>query len=189
METREIVLTALRTGLVYFALLAIIRLLGKRSVGAFSAFDLLVAMMLGEASDEVIYGDVSIAQGLTVFFAIALLEFAVEWLSSRYRGWEKLFEGAPTVIVRRGEIQEEGVREERMSPQDVFAQLRLNGIQDLREVEWAVVETNGQVSVLLKDWAETAQRSDVSEEEAERKREDTGGREEPPPEKRTTDPL
>jgi uncharacterized membrane protein YcaP (DUF421 family) len=57
METQELLLTALRAAAVYVLMLVVIRLMGKRTVGNFTAFDLLVALMLGEIVDEIIYGD------------------------------------------------------------------------------------------------------------------------------------
>ena len=63
MDPHELMMTALRALGVYVLMLVVIRALGKRTVGNFSAFDLLVALMLGEVVDEIIYGDVSIAQG------------------------------------------------------------------------------------------------------------------------------
>ena len=63
-DVNELLLTALRASFVYFYLLIIVRILGKREIGASSAFDLLVALMLGDVVDEVIYGDVTILQGV-----------------------------------------------------------------------------------------------------------------------------
>lgn len=63
MEIQELLFTALRTVGVYLLILIVLRSLGKRAVGNFSAFDLLVALMLGEVVDEIIYGDVTFGQG------------------------------------------------------------------------------------------------------------------------------
>jgi uncharacterized membrane protein YcaP (DUF421 family) len=63
MDATELLLTAARALAVYALLLAVIRVLGKREVGNFTAFDLLVALMLGEVVDEIIYGEVEFAQG------------------------------------------------------------------------------------------------------------------------------
>jgi uncharacterized membrane protein YcaP (DUF421 family) len=63
MDANELIFTALRTSLVYFFLLFVVRVLGKREIGNTSAFDLIVALILGEVVDEIIYGDVTILQG------------------------------------------------------------------------------------------------------------------------------
>lgn len=64
MDINELLLTALRASFVYFFLLFVVRILGKREVGATSAFDLIVALILGEVVDEIIYGDVTMLQGV-----------------------------------------------------------------------------------------------------------------------------
>lgn len=186
MELQELLLTAARGLGVYLFMLVVIRLLGKREVGNFSAFDLLVALMLGEVVDEVIYGDVGPAQGAVAVLVIALAQYVSGWLSHLDHGMESLLEGKPTVVVRNGEIQKDGLRKERMSPHDLMAQLRLQSVDDLREVELAVIETNGQVSAVKEDWAEPVQKGDLKGPEAEQKRRDTGGQETPPPDKQTT---
>src|SRR5687768_13434606 len=73
MDPQELLLTAVRAVGVYALMLVVVRLLGKRTVGNFSAFDLLVALMLGEVVDEIIYGDVSIAQGAVAILAVAII--------------------------------------------------------------------------------------------------------------------
>lgn len=74
-------MTAARGLLVYAVMLVVIRVLGKRTVGNFTAFDLLVALMLGEVVDEIIYGDVTIAQGLVVIVVVAAAKYVTSWLT------------------------------------------------------------------------------------------------------------
>ena len=81
MDPRELMLTAARAAAVYVFMLIVIRALGKRTVGNFSAFDLIVALMLGEVVDEIIYGDVLFIQGAVAIVAIAALAYADAWLA------------------------------------------------------------------------------------------------------------
>jgi uncharacterized membrane protein YcaP (DUF421 family) len=188
MDLHELLLTSARAFAVYALMLVVIRLLGKRTVGNFSAFDLLIALMLGEVVDEIIYGDVRFLQGSVAIVTLAALAAADSWASYACRGLQGILEGTPTVIVRNGEFQKRGMRTERMNERDVMAMLRLQGVQDLREVHLAVVETDGEVSVLKHPWAEPAQKSDVDPGEKRRKNEALGGREQPPPAQRTDAP-
>jgi uncharacterized membrane protein YcaP (DUF421 family) len=71
MDPQDLLITALRASIIYFFLLLIIRLLGKRSIGNFGAFDLIVALMLGEVVDEAIYGDVTMLKAGLVILVIA----------------------------------------------------------------------------------------------------------------------
>ncbi len=148
MDWSQLAWTALRALGVYALLLGVIRVLGKRTVGNFSAFDLLVAMMLGEVVDEIIYGNVGVAQGSVAIFTIAGLEYVNSWVSFASPRAARILEGQPTPIVRSGQLLREGMRKERLNEDDVMAALRLEGIDDLAQVRLATVETDGEVSVL-----------------------------------------
>lgn len=185
MDTQELLLTAARAAAVYVFMLIVIRALGKRTVGNFSAFDLLVALMLGEIVDEMIYGDVRFIQGAVAVVSIAALAYADSWLSYWNHGMERILEGNPTVVVRDGELDPDGMRAERMNERDVFGHLRAAGIHDMREVHLAIVEHDGSVSVLKQSWAEPAQKADVLEDERERRIRAIGKEDETPASKRT----
>ena len=187
METQELLMTAARAVAVFVAMLVVIRLLGKRTVGNFTAFDLLVALMLGEVVDEIIYGDVTLLQGGVAIATVAAAKYATSVLSYWGHGFEKVLEGSPSVVVKDGEFQPEAMRSELMSEKEVAAALRLQGIDDFREVKLATLEVDGIVSVIRHDWAETAQKGDLNDEAREQKEKATAGRDEPPPSKRTDD--
>lgn len=183
MDPQELLLTAARAAAVYAVMLVVLRLSGKRAIGNFSAFDLLVALMLGEVVDEIIYGDVDFVQGLVPIVLVTLLQVGTSWLS--YLGWDKVLEGVPSIVVREGELDRKGMRAERMNAKDVMAELRLSGIDDLREVKLAAVENDGKVSVLKQEWAATLQKGDVDSHMKQRRKADTAGQDEPPPDKQT----
>jgi uncharacterized membrane protein YcaP (DUF421 family) len=169
MESQELLMTALRALGVYFLMLAVIRVLGKRTVGNFSAFDLIVALMLGEMVDEIIYADVSMAQGLVAIGVVAAAQYGNEWLSYWDHGFDALLEGKPTPVVRNGVLDVKGMRAERMNEKEVMAELRGQGIDDIREVKQAMVETDGTISVIREDWAEPVRKGDLGGE-AERQK-------------------
>jgi uncharacterized membrane protein YcaP (DUF421 family) len=187
MDTRELLMTAARAVAVYALILAIVRVLGKRTVGNFSAFDLLVALMLGEIVDEMIYGDVRFIQGTVAMVTIGTLSYADSWLSYWDHGMEAVLEGKPTVVVKHGEFHRPGMREERMNEKDVLAALRKHGVRDMREVEFALVEHDGSVSVIPRDWAEPVTRADIDEAMATERRKALGGK--TPPAAHTDSPL
>ncbi len=81
---------------------------------------------------------------------------------------ERLIEGKPTIVVRDGEFDRDGMRRERMNETDVLGHCRAQGILDMREVHLAVVEHDGSVSVLKQPWAEPARKADVLREDQRR---------------------
>jgi len=163
MEPRELLLTAARAAAVYALMLLVIRISGKRTIGNFTAFDLLVALMLGEVVDEIIYGDVTFSQGAVAILVVAALQYANSWMSYWDHGMDRVLEGSPSVVVRNGRLERDGMRKERMNEKDVMAELRLQGVSDLREVKFAAIENDGQLSVVREDWAEPLQKGDVDD--------------------------
>jgi uncharacterized membrane protein YcaP (DUF421 family) len=185
MAASELLMTAARAAAVYVLMLMVIRALGKRTVGNFSAFDLLVALMLGEVVDEIIYGDVRFIEGTVAIVAIGGLAYADAWLAYLSPAMETVLEGKPTIIVRHGEFEREGMRRERMAERDVLGHLRGQGIQDMREVRLAVVENDGSVSVLKWPWADPAQKADVLKDEDRSRAAALAGQDAPADDKRT----
>jgi uncharacterized membrane protein YcaP (DUF421 family) len=162
LDPTDLLQTAGRTTLVYFFILFVIRLLGKREVGSISAFDFIVALMLGEVVDEISYGDVTLAKGFVVIAVIAAWHLANSWGSYKWRFLDRLTGAKPTPLVEHGQIKREALARERMNEEELWSTLRLQGIDDLKEVKKATLEPNGQVSVLKEDWAEPLQKSDLS---------------------------
>ena len=188
MDAHELLMTAGRAVAVYALMLVVVRALGKRTIGNFSAFDLLVALMLGEIVDEMIYGDVRFIQGTVAMVTIGAVAYADSWLSCWDHGMEAILEGKPTMVVKEGEFHLPGMRLERMNEKDVLAALRIHGVRDMREVECAHVEHDGSVSVVHFDWAEPVVKADVDKDMAKARAKAIGDRKEPPPSKRTDSP-
>jgi uncharacterized membrane protein YcaP (DUF421 family) len=188
MDVNELLLTAARALAIYVLMLVVVRALGNRTVGNFSAFDLLVALMLGEVVDEIIYGDVRFIQGAVVMVTIGTIAYADSLLSYWDHGMEALLEGKPTLVVKNGALHRQGMRHERMNEKDVLGALRMQGVRDVREVQYAIVEHDGTVSVVPFDWAMPATKADVDKEMAKARDEALKGRDEPPSSKRTDSP-
>lgn len=162
MDWNELLLTALRATFVYFYLLLLVRLLGKREIGASSAFDLLVALMLGDVVDEVIYGEVTLAQGAVAMAIIAIWHLVNAFASYKSEFIDKLTGAPPTVLVKNGRIQRRELARERINETELFSGLRLMDVDDIKEVKQATLEPNGQISVLKEDWAKPLQKQDLS---------------------------
>ena len=161
MDPNDLLLTALRATLVYFCLLVVVRVLGKRSIGALSAFDLLVALMLGEVVDEIIYGDVTLLKGFVVIAVVSLWHFVNEWTSYKSKTIARLTESAPTLLVKDGVIDHQALASERLSEDELHSQLRLVNIDNVRDVERAYLEPSGHVSVIRTQAAQPLQKKDL----------------------------
>ena len=160
-DWNELGLTALRASFVYIYLLILVRMLGKREIGASSAFDLLVALMLGDVVDEVIYGDVTIAQGAVAMAIIAVWHLVNSFASFKSKLIDNLTGAPPTVLVKNGRIQHKALAKERLNEEELWQGLRMMDVDDIKEVKQATLESSGQISVLLEDWAKPVQKQDL----------------------------
>ena len=137
-----------RALIIYLALLLLVRLSGKRTVGQFTPFDLVVVLLLSEAvSNGLSGGDQSVTGGLIVAATLIGLNLALGWLTSHYEPAEKAIEGREVLIGRNGVLYEQVLRRERVSLADVHKVLRENDCQ-LIEMRCAFLEADGSISVI-----------------------------------------
>ena len=142
----------LRGSLVYLALFLIFRLSGKRQVGQLTPFDLVLLLIISNAVQNAMVGpDTSLLGGLIVALVLIVWNRLLGYLSTRSRRMERLIEGRPEVVVHRGRVYEDVLHRNDISLDELRAALRRNGAFDLSEVEYALLETNGALSVKKRD--------------------------------------
>jgi uncharacterized membrane protein YcaP (DUF421 family) len=139
----------LRGSVVYLVLFLLFRLSGKRQVGQLTPFDLLLLLIISNAVQNAMVGnDSSLPGGLLVAVVLLAWNFALAWLASRSRRAEVVLEGRPEVLIHNGQIYTEVLRRNHLSLDDLNAALRRQGVFHPDEVAFAVLETNGGISVL-----------------------------------------
>jgi uncharacterized membrane protein YcaP (DUF421 family) len=145
---------ALRTSVVYLALYLGLRLAGKRELGQMTVFDFVLLLLIANAVQNAMVGaDTSLAGGLVAAAILLLLNRLVAWLRLRSPGLRELLEGLPTILVSHGELMAANLRQEGLDEAQVKTALREHGIRDLGEVELAVLEIDGSISVVPKSEA------------------------------------
>jgi uncharacterized membrane protein YcaP (DUF421 family) len=141
----------LRAVVVYVVLLAMIRISGKRSMGQFTPFDVLLIVLLGNAVQNSLLGkDQSLVGGLLLAAVLISLNWLAGFATSRYRRAERVIEGVPVVLARDGKLFDRVLRRELVSENDFDEALRQNGELALEDVELALLETDGRISVVPK---------------------------------------
>lgn len=153
---------ALRASFAYFFLLLVVRILGKREIGSITAFDLIVALMLGDVVGQMIYGDVAVVEAVVAILVIAIWQLIISWVSFKSYFVERLTASSPTTLVEHGKILRKNLARERFNEEALLSELRLMEVDNIEEVKRATLEPNGQVSVLLENWAKPLQRQDLS---------------------------
>jgi uncharacterized membrane protein YcaP (DUF421 family) len=140
-----------RASMVYFALLVMMRVSGKRTVGQFTPFDLLVVMLLSESvSASLAGGDDSIPGGLLLAGTLIALNVIVATLTARVRGIASLIDGEPVLLGRDGKLFHAAIRRQHIPLGDVEQALRQNDTQ-LADMKLLMLETDGEITVVSKD--------------------------------------
>ncbi|MFC3550666.1 DUF421 domain-containing protein [Lysobacter cavernae] len=141
----------LRAVVVYVVLLVMIRLSGKRTIGQFTAFDVLLIVLLGNAVQNALLGsDTSMAGGLLLAATLIALNWVVGFVTARSKGAERLLEGEPVVLARDGHVFREVLRRELVSREDFAKAMREAGCGDVGLIRLALLETNGHITLLLR---------------------------------------
>ena len=135
--------------LAYLALVAVLRVSGKRTLAKMSAFDFVVTVALGSTLATVLLSkDVPLAEGILAFVVLAALQFIVALASQRSEAVEAVVKSAPRLLLCGGEIDDQALLEERVTTDEVKSAVRKSGIGDLRSVAAVVLETDGSFSVV-----------------------------------------
>lgn len=141
----------LRGVVVYVFLLVFLRLTGKRQTGQYAPFDLVLLLLLSNAvQNSMTAGDNSLVGGLISAVTLIGCHVVLAQLTFRFAWMERLIDGKPQVLVQQGQVNADLMRQELLSKDDLEAALRASGCLHLHEVERATIETNGQITVVLR---------------------------------------
>ncbi|MDB5801041.1 MAG: conserved hypothetical rane protein [Rhodocyclales bacterium] len=134
---------------VYWFLFLIFRVVLRRDVGSIGIADVLLLVLLADASQNAMANEyTSVGDGFVLIATLVFWNLAVDWLCYRFPAVEKLM-GAPTLcLVRDGRIIRRNMRREFISHEDLMSQLRQHGVEDVRQVHRAYLESDGNISVL-----------------------------------------
>ncbi|MCL4463505.1 MAG: DUF421 domain-containing protein [Firmicutes bacterium] len=140
-----------RTAILYLAVLLSIRIMGKREVGQLSAFDLVVAIMIAELGAVAIEQvDMPMYLGLVPIATLVVLEIFLSFLSMKSHTIRGIVDGSPSIVIANGKIIEKELRKLRYNISDLLGQLREKDVVNIADVQYAVLETSGELSILLK---------------------------------------
>ena len=133
----------------YLALVALLRISGKRTLSKFNAFDFVVTVALGSTLATMLLSQqVSLAQGIMTFLVLLGMQFVMTWLSVRSERFQGLIKAEPALVLHRGRILKDAMRRERVTPEELLAAARSNGIASIEDVEAAVLETDGTITIV-----------------------------------------
>jgi uncharacterized membrane protein YcaP (DUF421 family) len=140
-----------RTALVYVFLVVVLRLAGKREVGQLSLFDLIVLLLVADAVQNAMVGEnATLAGGLIAAATLVVLDRLLDVITDRSARARKALEGEPRMLIRDGVILDKAMHEETVSHEELASALRANGLTEASDAAFAILETNGTISVIPK---------------------------------------
>jgi len=154
---------AIRAVFGYAVLLALLRVSGKRTVAQGTPFDFVLALILGDMIDDLLWAEVPAARFTVAVGTLTLVHTLVSVACGRSERLARLLEGAPAHVVRHGRAQRKGLRSERISDRELERMLRAEGVpeEDWVEVRHATVEGSGQPTLSREPWAEAPRKADA----------------------------
>lgn len=148
--------TVLRVVVIYAAIVIGLRVLGKREFGQLSPLELVTLLLVPEIVAPVVNQDsTSITNGLVgiaTVFTLVFITSAAAHMSNRF---EVAVAGKPVVIVAHGQLIEDHLNRERVTPDEIFTEMHISGLDKLSQVKWAVLEPDGRISIVPEDDART----------------------------------
>ena len=155
--------TILKTAIVYLMLTLIIRLMGKRQLGELDITEFVITILLSEiAAAPIIAEKTSIGHAAVAMLTLLSLEVATSFLIIKLPFLKKMLSSHPTVLISRGIINIKAMKKVRISVEELICQIRQNGIFDLNEVDYAILEENGKMSIIPKSRFRQPDRCDLN---------------------------
>jgi uncharacterized membrane protein YcaP (DUF421 family) len=148
---KEILTVALHSVIAISTLFVLTRLMGKKQVAQLSFFDYTIGISIGSiAAQFAIDPRISVVSGLTGLFVFALFAVLMSVISMKSYIGRKLLDGTPAVLIEKGKIIEKALKKSQLNINDLLEECRQKDAFDVNEIEYAVLETNGRLSVLKK---------------------------------------
>ncbi len=144
-------ISLIRTLILYAIVMAAVRLMGKRQISELQTSELVVTLLISNlASVPMQETGQPLISGLIPIAALVMSEIAVSGLMLKHPLFRRVICGRPIIVIYDGKIQQEEMRRLRMTTEDLFEQLRQKDVFSIRDVAYAIVETNGKMSVIKK---------------------------------------
>ena len=144
--------SVIRAAVVYVVLLILFRFAGKRSLAEVTSFDLVLLLIISEATQQaMIDNDNSMTNALLLVSTLIFLNIVFSFVASRWKGFEKLIEDVPLVILKDGKPIREYLQKERVGENEILEAARANeGLERLDQIKYAILERTGQITIVPK---------------------------------------
>lgn len=145
----------------FIALLIAVKIIGRRHVQQITPFDFISAIVMGELLGNAIYDETSIFYVIYAIALWALLLYIIEKLTQKSHKFRNVIEGSPVLIIKKGMIDFNVLKKEKLDFTELLSLLRNKGIFSIKEVEYAIVEPSGIITVIKKAPYDSVNKSDL----------------------------
>ena len=144
-------ITFIRSILLYIIVLVVMRLMGKREIGQLQPFELAISIMIADlASTPMADAGIPISNGIIPILALLVMHLTISILNIKSIKARQILCGKPSILIYRGRIDEKMLKKERFTVNELEERLRGNNVVNIGDVEYAILETSGQVTVIQK---------------------------------------
>ena len=144
--------TVIRVILIYLAILFGLRILGKREFGQLSPLELITLLLIPElVAQAVVREDFSFTNAIIALTTLFSLVFITSLFRYKYLYIEKVISGEPSVLVSHGEFIEDNLNKEHVDAEEIVGAMHRSGLYRLEQVKWAILETDGKISIIPED--------------------------------------
>jgi uncharacterized membrane protein YcaP (DUF421 family) len=142
----------LRAVAIYLALLVLFRISGRRPLAELTSFDFVLLMIIGEATQQGLLGDdFSVTNAVLVIATLIAIDVGFSLIKRRSRNFAQLIDGGPTIVVENGQFLRQRMYEARIEEDDIMQAARLaQGVETVDQIKYAIIERNGQISIINK---------------------------------------
>ncbi len=140
--------TIVRSTILYFGILFLMRILPRRTGGELAMMDLIFVLLIAEAATHSIGDYTSITEGFIAIGTLMTWDYLVNWLSFHIPMVERMFSAPPVQIIKRGKILRRNMRSEYITEEELEENIRKKGLEDISQVKHAFVEGDGKITIV-----------------------------------------
>lgn len=141
----------IRTFIIYLSLIAVMRIMGKRQLGELEISDLVTTFLISEiASLPITDTEIPLTHAIIPIVVLLSLEVSISTLLSKFPKIKFVFSARPSTLIKNGNICKKALADSRLSFDELFSQLRQQGYDDISQIEYAILEQNGNITVIQK---------------------------------------
>jgi uncharacterized membrane protein YcaP (DUF421 family) len=157
--------TVIRVTIIYFFLMVGMRIIGKREFSQLSPMEFVSLLMVPElVSQSLMRGDPSITMAIVAVSTLLVLVFATTLVVHLFPKVEAVIEGKPTILIEHGRLIPDHLNIERVTTEELNSEIQRAGLEELKQVKWAILQSDGKIAIIPNDPEKAGQSSDASQD-------------------------